>query len=912
MAGQPHETQTSPEAFKLEQFGGMLPAWDEHLLPPGQAAGLVNGYLFSGGLAGWRTPKLLHTFQNSAAQYAYRLPNETSAIATAILVFVNQPLAGDALILGEETYTFTATVTAASPAYSVLIGASTTATAINLFAAFTFDNGAGTNAGVLYATGTVANPAIDQATPTTKNVLAAAPDRIQVFAPVDGAAANGTAVSETTHAARLNWQLPSGATTTALGGGLNTALNTGITQPSTWIEFLDPDTDVMRSPVVDDSFDRYYFASPSLAPMYNTRARIEAGLPPWLLGVPAPGCTPGVTVTGGGNTAEIGFQNSTSVNTGAPGANIIYLIPVTPTGAEILNDVNAVPQASSATAQYAAVLYEDNNGSPGILLNVGVPVTGMTAGVQISSAFTNPTGLLMNVQYWIGFMTDTAIPFQLADDTGSLGVVALNTFSNGPPEVLNNLNTGFPDLQVWGDCTASSVLEARAYVYTYVTEYDEEGPPSPPTTVTGWSNGTWTVDLFQPPPDQVGITRNIKTINLYRTVTGTGGTTTYFFVVNVPVAQATYVDVITDDVVVDNLELQSQLWTPPPENLQGIQVMPNGMAVGWVDNEIWFCEPFRPHAWPPSYVQTCEYPIVGLGVSGQSVVACTSGAPFVATGVSPATMTATTVPTSVPCLARGSILGNTEGVFYSSPNGLMLVTQDGSVTNNTEIWITRERWQQLTPQKNTRAVFFVSTYFALGCVRNGDNSVAQQGFTVELNSADANSFTIWPQPGGHRLGFGQLIGPNNLDVVNLRIDPWSGVCLVYQNGAVYQYDFTDPAPVMQTYSWTSKLFQQKSKKNLAAMRVWFTVPPGTPAQSAIRNEAPADDPSWNTLGPNQYAIIKVFCQGKLVTCREIRKPQELLRIIAGFKGETWQFQILGRVPISNVQVGTSVKALAKL
>jgi len=254
-------------------------------------------------------------------------------------------------------------------------------------------------------------------------------------------------------------------------------------------------------------------------------------------------------------------------------------------------DIGIMPEISSTTAQIAGVVYNDVNGSPSTLLNTGVPVTGTTAGVQVSSAFTNPSGLLANVQYWIGFMTDTAISVQQADDTGSAGVIVLDTFSNGPPAVINNLQVGFADLQVWADCQASSVLEARSYVYTYISAYGEESAPSPPTVVTGWSNGTWTVTLFQPPPDQLGITRNLTQIKLYRTITGTGGSTTYFFVATLPITQAAYVDVLADTAVAINLQLTSQLYTPPPEDLQGICLMPNGMMVGFRSNEIWFCQP---------------------------------------------------------------------------------------------------------------------------------------------------------------------------------------------------------------------------------------------------------------------------------------------------------------------------------
>ena len=508
--------QSKTGDMKLEQFGGMLPSWDDQLLPEGQAAFSQNAYLFSGALLGWRQPKLLRALNNSAAKYVYRIPTTVQNTAAAILYFVSNPNAGDQVSLGEEVYTFvTAAVTSA---YTVLRGATAAISATNLFAAFTTDNGKNTNAGVLYGTGTVANPAIDETAPITKNILALDIVRIETFAPDFGAAFNSTLVGENTGAARLNWRY-NGVTTTTFQGGTNQSFDATITGASTWMEFVDPDTDVMRSPVVDDQFDRYYFASPSVAPQYNTRDRITAGQTPWLLGVPPPGCAPGVDISGGGSSATLGFATTTSGATATPGANVLYLIPITPPGAMLLNDITAVPQGTFAAGQFAAVLYSDLNGSPHSLINVGQPVTGLTAGSPIASAFLNPTGLLMNVKYWIGFMTDTACPFQKANDTGFTGVTSLNTFSNGPPGVINNLATHFPELQVWGDLTTSSVIEARSYVYTYVSAYDEESAPSPATLGTGWANGTWTIHLFQPPPDQIGITRNLTLTRLYRSVT---------------------------------------------------------------------------------------------------------------------------------------------------------------------------------------------------------------------------------------------------------------------------------------------------------------------------------------------------------------------------------------------------------
>lgn len=900
-------TQTSADCIKVEQFGGMLPAWDDHLLAPGQGASSLNGYLFSGRLEGWRTPKLLHTLNSAGSQFAYRLPVRTESIANATIYLLLKPVDGDTVTLGEEIYTFRDVV---EEAYDVYIGADVTASVTNLFQAFTIDNGASTNVGTNYGVGTVANPAINQDEPTTTNILATDDPRIQVFAPSSGAAFNSTTLFASSSGVRLQWKY-NNANTTTFQGGTNISFDASITGTSTWLEFDDPDTDVMRSPVVDDSFDRFYFASPSLAPKYNTRERLEAGEDHWLLGVPPPGCSPGVEVAGGGDEVTLGFETATSVAFDSPGANVIYMVPVTPDGAMILNDVTFMPASTDADAQFAAVLYDDLNGSPHTLLNVGTITTGVTDGTEAASAFINPTGLLMNVQYWIGFMTDTAFALLHANDTGSTGVVALNTFGNGPAPVINSLSTGYSELNMWGNLTSSAVLEARSYVYTYLTEYEEESAPSPATIVTGWSNGTWTISLFQPPPDQLGVTRNLTELRLYRSVTSQAGATTYFHVADMDITTATYDDVITDDVVVTNFEMQSQLWTPPPEDLLGILSMPNGMAVGFRANEIWFSEPYRPHAWPSSYVLTTEYPIVGLGVSGSAVVACTSGAPMVASGTSPGTMTSTKTQNSEPCHSRGSIIGTTDGVYYCSPNGLILVTPYGSVQNTSELWITREKWQQNTPQKNLRSIFLVSSYFALGTVRDADTSQAQAGFTIELNANDAQSFSIWPQPGGHRLGFNKLSAPNGFDVVNLFVDPWSATALVLQNGGVYYYDFGDEEPTMQTYIWRSKKFQQKSKKNFGALQITFSIPDGTPALNATRLEDAFDDAVWDSLPADRYGFIRVFAGGDLVTVREIRRTNEILRIASGYKHETWQIEVEARIPISSIQLGSSIKALAQ-
>ena len=99
-----------------------------------------------------------------------------------------------------------------------------------------------------------------------------------------------------------------------------------------------------------------------------------------------------------------------------------------------------------------------------------------------------------------------------------------------------------------------------------------------------------------------------------------------------------YTDILSDAVVALTLQMPSTNYYPPPVNMQGITAMPNGMYVGFVDNQIWFSEPYYPHAWPPGTVLTTDFPIVGLGLTSGTLVACTAANPWTITGVNPTQM----------------------------------------------------------------------------------------------------------------------------------------------------------------------------------------------------------------------------------------------------------------------------------
>jgi hypothetical protein len=873
----------------------------------------------------------------------YRVPLVSRTQARAYLVFIFQPVDGDTVTIGDLVYTFRNTLAVTSglagQPFEVLIGADTAATATHLANAITADSNENTNVGVQYGSGTCFNGQVKYFFPDTDPLPGMTDPQVgsdlvgtflEIGAEDFGAAFNLIGVAESTNTERMKWLYDTvdfSHTTTTLLGGTNPSFNNEITGAASWLEFNDPDTNVIKSPVVDDQHDRYYFASPSQMPKYNTRNRIESGLPAWLLGVESPGCAPTLSVTGGGNDLKLGNQTQTGLEVGALG-NHAYLTKIRSPGATQIQDVkfNTMPNSPAGgypEAYFAGLLYADEDGQPGTLLNTGNITAGVVTDIANTSSFVNPTNLSADTDYWIGIMIDKPIGIMggPADWAAGAGVhLAFPvTFSNGPPANATGLAGVGDALNMWADLLTSDVLESRAYVYTWVTDYGEEGPPSPPTLLTGWSNGTWTVGLWQPPANDMGVHRNIKKLNIYRTVPGVGGATAFFFVKEFGVGTAEFVDDITNDVVALNDVMASTNWFPPPANLLGMTVMQNGMIAGFTGNEIWFCEPYHPHAWPPGYVLTVDFPVVGLGLTGSSLVVCTAAAPYVISGMAPAQLNQIKCPVSHPCLSRASILGGDNHVAYMSPNGLIMVNGNGTASNTTDLWITRQRWQHLVPQKHTRAIYLSSCYYCLGTTSpdGTDNSVAQQGFTIEL-AQDNFGFGIWPHPGGHRLGLQMLDSPLDVNIQNVLTDPWTGIGIVVAAGGVYYFDFTDPEPELKSYVWRSRDYGQNAKRNYAAMKVFFTVPPSTPAQNEERLEDDADSPAWDTLPEDRYGFIKTYMdhgytgEYQLIDCREIRRSGEVLRIVDGFKADNYAWEILGRVQITDVQIGTSVKDLAQV
>ena len=435
----------------------------------------------------------------------------------------------------------------------------------------------------------------------------------------------------------------------------------------------------------------------------------------------------------------------------------------------------------------------------------------------------------------------------------------------------------------------------RAYAYTWMSASGEEGPPSPPTVLSDNANGTWHVTLTAPLPADT-TDRTLTTTRIYRTVTSSQGVAQFFFVAEIPIATLTFDDTIPDDAVALNDQLQSINWTGPPLGLNGMVNMANGMIAGFRDNEIWFCEPYRPHAWPPQYVLGVEGKIIGLGVQQQTLVVLTSGWTYAITGVNPSAMAITKVSTLEPCTSMGSIVSAPEGVIYTSVNGLMIVNSGVSI-NSTANMVRKDQWSALLYLPNLHASYINRSYVAFSSPNEG--VFQTDAFQVPTSATDPlGAFQTFDFSGTHdgaaisisdeRAAYMQL--HSDIPVDNVIQDVWTAETFFLRGGVVDHIDLRKAAPRLSNYLWRSKIYQTPYKENWAAAKVFFGPAPGA---------VPADTPTY----------FRFYADGRMIFQRPITVSGEQFRLPSGYKSDFIQWELEGQLEIFNVQIATSAREL---
>jgi hypothetical protein len=516
-----------------------------------------------------------------------------------------------------------------------------------------------------------------------------------------------------------------------------------------WFEW-DDRVDVVRGPVKDDSIERTYYTGDTTgtgAPKVTTTALADQGgggpyPEDWMyLGVPAPVSAPTVTPTdlpeeksasgrlaGVFRTDELNIskvQWTTYPGTGtrnqtwrpaagavgnisfdiSPGTSfrvtsIINSNKVTLESATEAGITMRTAEADKSASDYWKAMDEQGTTQLADWIGWRVPV-GMTVTIPGHNLIVGDVIVATAVNQTPELFLDTTTDFYEQDwDTPELidDLVTGGFYLARDAAVSAAAVSGDVEWQINGSFyydvdragSTSSELEDRSYVYTYVNNLGEEGPPSPPSTFTAVLDGQSVLlsDLALPPT----IGYDIEKVRLYRTNSTEAGTE-YQFVQEFDVTR-TNIDLVKSADLGE--VIASTTWDPPAADMVGITTMPNGMLVGFSGKQIFFCEPYMPHAWPAEYDQAVDYNIVGLASIGNSVIAVTKGWPYVITGSHPRNANIRPIKINQACVSKESIATDGDKVYYASPDGIIEVSVNG-VRIATESLMDKDDWATYSP-----------------------------------------------------------------------------------------------------------------------------------------------------------------------------------------------------------------------
>jgi hypothetical protein len=297
--------------------------------------------------------------------------------------------------------------------------------------------------------------------------------------------------------------------------------------------------------------------------------------------------------------------------------------------------------------------------------------------------------------------------------SGSSGYPA-NSYRLGVPAPANapsTSKTGTPD--------ATQTPDDVSYVYTFVTAFGEEGPPSPASTPFERTD-TESVTITMPSGDQPSGNYNFGAGSLkriYRSNTGSTSTT-FQFLAEVSFSTLTYTDT-TPSAGLGEV-LPSETWIGPPDDnaslypdgpMKGLIAVANGVFAGFTGKRLCLSEPFLPHAWPIDYRITLEENIVAIGAVANGIIALTNGTPYFVTGTDPSAMTAIRVDLPQACVNVNSVVDMGSYILYAGPDGLVAVSGgEGRVV--TQGLVSASQWNTSFNPVGYRAFRHENTYVA--------------------------------------------------------------------------------------------------------------------------------------------------------------------------------------------------------
>lgn len=480
--------------------------------------------------------------------------------------------------------------------------------------------------------------------------------------------------------------------------------------------------------------------------------------------------------------------------------------------------------------------------------------------------------------------------------------------------------------------TSAENTQTRVYTYTYVNQFGsvlEEGSPADGATCTAYySGGSVKLSGFADPPTDH---YNIVKVRIYRQVTGNENST-YMLVdqidlVNhkfpasgvsmngVSFSDSCYVDTRTAAQL--GKEMDSLYYSPPPEGLKGLVSMPNGYLAGFVGNQIWFSEPYLPHAWPSNYMLTTDSPIVGLGVYGTTLVVCTTRQPYTVTGAHPSSVTQEKLPMNQPCVSKRSIAYDQYGVLYASPYGLVAVAA-GQIDVFTRNLVDQDTWATYTPSTMLAAMYNNLYMCAYKAGNSREMLVFARGDTPPMTTYGFNPVSLFVQRGTGRI-FALSETDNKVyqldaDEINKEVYEWKSKRFSYQYSTSFSAMKVDAdyssnryveqwkAKVADLVSYNQAVWAEHKSDLLGLEGALNTVPVNTHEVDGTLLKPLINEASF------RYVQVTLYADGEAVYVKRFTSPKAVR--VPPVKAYSWEVKLQGNLDVMSFTMASTMRELA--
>lgn len=267
---------------------------------------------------------------------------------------------------------------------------------------------------------------------------------------------------------------------------------------------------------------------------------------------------------------------------------------------------------------------------------------------------------------------------------------------------------------------------------------------------SGGSEPTWNEGLNENTLDNTVIWKcfpnNLASKRIYRLAVG-DNYSSYKYLDAIDITETTYDDSTDDDDLgelcpslnTDDGGASDEDWDSPPQNLQGIVYLGNGIIVGFVGKDIYACVPYRPWAWPIAYINSTPDDIVDITPVGEgTAIVSTEKGHHVLTGTSSASLTLGSLMSERrPNLSKRGTVSYGGGVIYPATDGLRIINSEGTNQLLTQNYYDVKTWKSLYPA-TMHGIIHDNKYF--GFYQSGS---IEGGIVVDLISGNVTTLDFY-------------------------------------------------------------------------------------------------------------------------------------------------------------------------